>query len=85
LTEFAARAGLTVTGSVSEVGSGLGGRRPKLMRLLSDQAVTVIAMERRDPARQVRGGLHRGGAGRAGVVGCWWLIPARLPTIWPVT
>ncbi len=37
-----------VTKSVTEVGSGLNGHRPKLLRLLSDKTVTVIAVEHRD-------------------------------------
>jgi putative resolvase len=37
-----------VTKTVTEVGSGLDGHRPKLLRLLSDQTVSVIAVEHRD-------------------------------------
>ncbi|WP_066942281.1 IS607 family transposase [Microtetraspora fusca] len=48
LTSFATSAGLSVTASVSEVGSGLNGRRPKLMRLLSDASIQVIVVEHRD-------------------------------------
>lgn len=33
---------------MTEVGSGLNGNRPKLRRLLSDPAVTVIVVEHRD-------------------------------------
>ena len=33
---------------MSEVGSGLGGRRPKLARLLADPTVAVIVAEHRD-------------------------------------
>jgi putative resolvase len=40
--------GLPVTDVVTEVGSGLNGRRGKLHRLLADPAVTVIVVERRD-------------------------------------
>jgi putative resolvase len=37
-----------VTGIVCEVGSGLNGKRPKLRRILSDPAATVIVVEHRD-------------------------------------
>ncbi len=40
--------GLTVAGVVSEVGSGLNARRPKLANLLGDPAVTTIVVEHRD-------------------------------------
>jgi putative resolvase len=40
--------GLPVTDVVTEVGSGLNGRRGKLHRLLADPAVTVIVVEHRD-------------------------------------
>jgi putative resolvase len=33
---------------ITEVGSGTGGRRPKLARLLADPRVTTIVVERRD-------------------------------------
>jgi putative resolvase len=33
---------------VTEVGSGLNGKRPKLKRLLADPQVTVITVEHRD-------------------------------------
>ncbi|WP_405669036.1 MULTISPECIES: IS607 family transposase [unclassified Streptomyces] len=40
--------GLTVADVVTEVGSGLNGRRRKLHRLLADPGVGTIAIERRD-------------------------------------
>jgi putative resolvase len=40
--------GLTVADVVTEVGSGLGGKRRKLHHLLSDPDVTVIVVEHRD-------------------------------------
>jgi len=48
LAGFATDNGLVVVETVAEVGSGLNGRRPKLMRLLSDPAVTVIVVEHAD-------------------------------------
>lgn len=48
LTEHAAAAGLAVSVAVTEVGSGLNGRRPRLMRLLADPSVAMIIVEHRD-------------------------------------
>ncbi len=48
LTAYATTAGLPVVASVTEVGSGLNGRLPKLMRLLADPAAAVIVVEHRD-------------------------------------
>ncbi|WP_329079988.1 MULTISPECIES: IS607 family transposase [unclassified Streptosporangium] len=48
LTSFATDAGLSVTASVTEIGSGLNGRRPKLLRLLADASTPVIVVEHRD-------------------------------------
>jgi putative resolvase len=40
--------GLTVADVVTEIGSGLNGKRPKLARLLGDGSVEVIVVEHRD-------------------------------------
>lgn len=48
LSLYAVRSGLQVTRAVSEVGSGLNGGRPKLMRLLTDPDVSTIVVEHRD-------------------------------------
>lgn len=40
--------GVTLDATVTEVGSGLNGNRPKLRRILSDPGVTVLVVERRD-------------------------------------
>ncbi len=48
LSLYAVRNGLQVTRAVSEVGSGLNGGRPKLMRLLTDPEVSAIVVEHRD-------------------------------------
>ena len=48
LAEYASREKLTVTRSVSEIGSGLNGHRTKIMRLLADPTVHVIVVEHRD-------------------------------------
>jgi putative resolvase len=48
LTAWATGEGVAVAEVVSEVGSGLNGRRPKLKRLLADPQATVIVVEHRD-------------------------------------
>ena len=48
LTEYAPRNGMAVVRSVSEIGSGLNGHRPKLRRLLADPLVQTIIVEHRD-------------------------------------
>ena len=48
LTRWATEQDLPVTQVVSEVGSGLNGKRPKLRRVLSDRDATVIVVEHRD-------------------------------------
>jgi len=48
LVEWSAQRGLHVTQTVSEVGSGMNGSRPKLGRLLSDSSVDCIVVEHRD-------------------------------------
>lgn len=48
LTAWAAERGLCVAGVEKEVGSGLNGRRPKLLKLLSDPKSSTIVVEHRD-------------------------------------
>lgn len=48
LTTFATSQGMAVVKSVSEVGSGLNGHRPKLMKLLADRDVQVVVVAHRD-------------------------------------
>lgn len=48
LTEWATRCGFEVVRTVSEVGSGMNGSRPKLRRLLADATVRCIVVEHRD-------------------------------------
>jgi putative resolvase len=48
LSQFVASQKLTVTMAVTEIGSGLNGHRPKLMKLLADHAVIIIVVEHRD-------------------------------------
>ena len=59
LAGWAAGQGVAVAGVVCEVGPGMGGRRPRLRRVLSDPSVTVIVVEHRDR-------LARFGAGQLG-------------------
>jgi predicted site-specific integrase-resolvase len=48
LADYASRERMTLVHAVSEVGSGLNGHRPKIMRLLADPAVRTIVVEHRD-------------------------------------
>jgi putative resolvase len=48
LTAWTTEHGVAVTEVVTEVGSGLNGKRPKLKRLLADPQATVIVVEHRD-------------------------------------
>lgn len=48
LAEYACQQKLSVVRAVAEVGSGLNGHRPKLLRLLCDPKVNAIVVEHRD-------------------------------------
>jgi predicted site-specific integrase-resolvase len=48
LAGYAAAKGMTVIASATEIGSGLNGHRPKLMKLLADPAIRIIVVEHRD-------------------------------------
>lgn len=48
LRDFASAKGLSVKSEIKEVGSGLNGRRPKLLKLLEDKIVSSIVIEHRD-------------------------------------
>lgn len=48
LTSWATGNGHEVGEVVTEVGSGLNGKRPKLRRVLSDPSATVVVVEHRD-------------------------------------
>lgn len=48
LTRYASDHGLKVSECVAEIGSGLNGKRKKLMRILRDKSVGVILVEHRD-------------------------------------
>jgi putative resolvase len=48
LVTFAGKSGLTVVGTVVEIGSGLNGRRPKLLKVLANGTIGVIVVEHRD-------------------------------------
>ena len=48
LKDYAAVKGLTVAAITEEIGSGLNGRRKKLIKLLSDPSVETILVEHRD-------------------------------------
>lgn len=48
LTTWATSNGDVVSEAVTEVGSGLNGKRPKLRRILSDPSASVVVVEHRD-------------------------------------
>lgn len=48
LSQYAAKNDLCVVESVAEVGSGLNGKRRKLLRLLSDPKIVAVVVEHRD-------------------------------------
>jgi putative resolvase len=48
LAAWAAEQGITVAEVVTEIGSGINGRRPKLARVLADPTVAMIVVEHRD-------------------------------------
>ena len=48
LSAFATSQGLLVSTVVTEIGSGLNGHRPKLMKILSNPDITTIVVEHRD-------------------------------------
>lgn len=56
LVTFATNNHYAVTQAISEVGSGLNGHRPKLMKLLADSSVKIIVVEHKD--RLVRFGFE---------------------------
>ena len=48
LRDYAAARGFRVVSECSEVGSGLNGRRKRLLKLLADKSVSIILVEHRD-------------------------------------
>ena len=48
VVEFVTGKGWSVVRTVTEVGSGLDGHRPELMKVLADPSVAIVAVERRD-------------------------------------
>lgn len=48
LTQFAVEKKLTIEEVITEVGSAMNGKRPKLLKLLRSQTVNVIVVEHRD-------------------------------------
>jgi len=48
LVQFAGEQQLQVVGAVAAIGSGLNGRRPRLLKVLADGSVEVVLVEHRD-------------------------------------
>jgi len=56
LTHFAVENKLSIAAVITEVGSAMNGKRPKLLKLLRDQSIKVIVVEHRD--RLIRFGFE---------------------------
>jgi putative resolvase len=56
LTQFAVKNKLSIEEVITEIGSAMDGKRPKLLKLLRNQAVNVIVVEHRD--RLIRFGFE---------------------------
>ncbi len=81
LAAYASKQGWVVTKVVLEIGSGLNGHRPKLVRLLSDPKLTTIVVEYRD--RLMRFGFEYVEAALAAQGRrLWWSSLARPRMIW---
>ena len=48
LTHFAVENKLLIAAVITEVGSAMNGKRPKLLKLLRDQSIKIIVVEHRD-------------------------------------
>lgn len=48
LVVFAGKSDLSVTGTITEIGSGLNGKRPRLLKVLSDPTIKTLVVEHRD-------------------------------------
>jgi putative resolvase len=48
LTQFAVQNKLSIEEVITEIGSAMNGKRPKLLKLLRDQSINVIVVEHRD-------------------------------------
>ena len=48
LVVFAGQSDLSVTGTITEIGSGLNGKRPRLLKVLSDPTIKTLVVEHRD-------------------------------------
>ena len=57
LSGWAGRAGATVVGVETEIGSGVNGARPKVRRLLADPRVSTVVVEHRDRLGRVNAEL----------------------------
>ena len=80
LCEWAARAGRSIIGVESEVGSGMNGALAKVRRLLADPKVTAIVVEHRDRLGPMDVELVEA-ALSAGNLALWSWTPARSRTI----
>jgi putative resolvase len=56
LTHFAVESKLSIASVITEVGSAMNGKRPKLLKLLQDRSIRIIVVEHRD--RLIRFGFE---------------------------
>jgi len=56
LTQFAVKQKLSIEEVITEIGSAMNGKRPKLLKLLRDQSMKIIVVEHRD--RLIRFGFE---------------------------
>jgi putative resolvase len=56
LTHFAVESQLSIASVITEVGSAMNGKRPKLLKLLQDRPIRIIVVEHRD--RLIRFGFE---------------------------
>lgn len=76
--------GMTVGQVVTEVGSGLNGKRPKLRRVLSDPDTRVVVVEHRDRLARFGSNTWKRRWQRR-TAGSWLPIQGRPPMIWQAT
>ena len=84
LLGWATAQGVTVAEVVTEVGSGLNGRRPKLRRVLADPRATMIVVEHRDRLTRLASSTWRRRCPPR-AAGWSWSTLGRPATTWWVT
>ena len=81
VTEWVTANGMAVNEVVTEVGSGLNGRRRRFQRLLADRHVTAVVVEHRNRLAHFGSGIWRRLCQRRDGASLSW-TPARRTTTW---